>query len=450
MPGSRASGNRRLRRALGFWGLVAFGIGDILGAGIYALVGEIAKVAGNASWLAFGVALIVAGLTALSYAEMGSRFPMSGGEAHFCEQGLGSPKLALLTGWLVLCSGIVSMATVARAFAGYVLEWFSISSPPASAAVAVAFLTAIAVVNLWGIRQTSRLNIVSTIVEASGLLFVLLTGVVFLTGDAGSGASPARPPEVPEGLRETVGAAGWTGVFQAAVLAFFAFIGFEDMVNVAEEVRHPRRNLPLAILVAMAVTGLLYMAVIAVATRVVPPAELGASRAPLLEVVTRTAPGMPPALFTAIALFAVGNTGLLNLVTASRLLYGMSNQKLIPDWFSALHPEYRTPHRATGAILITGIILAASGSLAFLAGTTSILILTVFLSVNASLVAVKTTRRHQVPPHDGFRVPVFFPVVAIISCVVLGAFVPLESLSRGLVLLAIGIILLALQPRSRS
>ena len=433
---------RKLRRVLGFWALVAFGVGDILGAGVYALVGEIAGVAGQASWVAFGVALAVAGVTALSYAELGSRFPKSGGEAHFCEQGMGSPNLALLTGWLVLCSGIVSMATVARAFAGYSLELFDVSAPAALTVMAVLFLIGIALINLWGIRQTSNLNIFFTIVEASGLILVLVAGTVYLSRLGGGDVMEAVPAT--KGIAETV---GWTAVFQAAALAFFAFIGFEDMVNVAEEVKDPRRTLPAAILVAMAATGLLYMGVIAVATRVVPPEELSASKAPLLEVVVRAAPDVPPILFTAIALFAVANTGLLNFVTTSRLLYGMARQSLIPQWFAALHPKTHTPHRATIAVLIVAIALAASGTLSFLAGTTAILILAVFLSVNLSLLAVKTYRRRYAAPHDGFRVPTVFPAVATVSCVALGAFVPAESFYRALILLATGLILMALRSR---
>ena len=139
---------QRLKRVLGFWALVAFGVGDILGAGIYVLIGEIAGIAGHASWVAFGVALIVAGLTALSYAELGSRFPKSGGEAQFCQQGLGSPGLALMTGWLVLSSGIVSLATVARAFAGYALALFEVSAPLALIGMAVVFLFGIATINV--------------------------------------------------------------------------------------------------------------------------------------------------------------------------------------------------------------------------------------------------------------------------------------------------------------
>lgn len=435
------------RRSLGFWALVAFGVGDILGAGIYALVGEIAKVAGHASWVAFLVALVVAGITALSYAELSSRFPRSGGEAYFCERALGSPRLALMTGWLVLCSGVVSMATIARAFGGYFLEFMEVDTPLTLTFVSAAFLVVIGAINFWGIRQTSVLNIFFTLIEAAGLFIVLAVGWRFLAGTGGV-AEVATPTPIPTAADTVVTEwVSWTAILQAGALAFFAFIGFEDMVNVAEEARNPRRNLPAAILVSVAVTGGLYLLAIHVATSVVDPATLGESKAPLLEVVNRASPEFPSWVFAAIALFAVGNTALLNFVTASRLLYGMSGQKLIPAWFGALHARTRTPHRAIVTILIVTITLAMTGTLSFLAGTTSLLILLVFVAVNASLIATKTVRRTQLPDHEGFETPLAFPILALASCLALIAFVPLESFYRGFVLVAIGFVLLSIQGR---
>ena len=431
-PDRNSGDGPELRRALGFWALVAFGVGDILGAGIYALVGEIAAIAGHASWVAFGVALFAAGLTALSYAELGGRFPNSGGEARFCQTGFGSAALALMIGWLVLCSGVVSMATVARAFAGYLLETLAIHSAMATSITAALFLVSIALVNCWGIRQTSTVNIAFTLVEASGLGIVLVTGLHFLLGPAGQAQAP------PPGTTEVFHTMGGAAILQAAALAFFAFIGFEDMVNVAEEVKHPRRTLPRAILVAVAFAGILYMLVIAVAVRVVPPAELGQSQAPMLEVVTRAAPSIPPLLFTLIALFAVANTGLLNLVTASRLLYGMAGQDLIPAWFRRLHPATLTPHRATAAILVVAVILTVSGTLPFLAGTTSVLILAVFLAVNGALLCLRTFRRDQLGKWRGFQVPLILPLVALLSCLALMAFAPAGSLLRASILVGVG------------
>ena len=422
--------DHKLRRSLGLFALIAYGVGDILGAGIYALVGKIAGIAGPASWLAFCVALLVAALTALSYAELGRRFPRSGGESYFCQQAFRSPAFALLIGWLVLCSGIVSLATVSRALAGYLLQLFT-ASPPASIefATILLFLVVLGGINFWGIGQSSKANIVCTIVEASGLMLVIAVGIAFITRNV-----PA------ETATETIPAAwpAWTAIGQAAAVAFFAFIGFEDMVNVAEEVRSPKRNMPIAIIAALLIAGTIYIAVVSVATAVVPAGELAASQAPLLAVVQRAAPAIPAWLFTAIALFAVANTGLLNFIMASRLLYGMSQQGLVPGWLGQVHSKTQTPHWSIAIVFLAAFALAVSGTLVYLAGTTSVLLLIVFLSVNIALVEIKRRSRGL---RRGFRVPVVIPITAAAASAVLIFFVPPQSLLSAAIVIALGILL---------
>ena len=432
---------RTLKPTLGFWALTIYGVGDILGAGIYALVGEIAAVAGAQSSIAFAVALVVAGLTGLSYAELGGRFPKSGGEAHFCERAFGSPDLALFVGWLVLCSGIVSMATMSRAFAGYALQFLPGAIPFVEPAAAGLILCVLAGINFWGIRQSSMLNIVFTAIEFAGLVIVIVVGVMFLTNSAPPSPESATPIEATPVMQP------WIGVLQGAALAFFAFIGFEDMVNVAEEVKQPKRTIPAAIVTALIVSGAVYMLVVWIATSVVAPADLAASKAPLLEVVKRAAPAFPPILFTVIAIFAVSNTGLLNFITASRLLYGMSNQRLAPQWLARVHPTTRTPSRSILVVLLTAIALAWSGTLQFLAGTTSFLVLLIFLSVNLALLRVRYSKSL---PSSGFRVPIVVPIVAAITSVALVFFLPVESFHRVFVLLGIGLVLVFVRRFSTS
>ncbi|MBW2548732.1 MAG: amino acid permease, partial [Deltaproteobacteria bacterium] len=290
----------QLRRSLGFWALVFYGVGDILGAGIYALVGKVAGVAGSASWAAFAVALFVAGLTALTYAELGGRFPRSAGESFFTEQAFGRPSLALIVGWVVLCSGILSLATVSVAFGGY-MSGLVPGLPPSVTVVGILLL--LAAINFRGMRESSTTNIIATMVELTGLLIVIIVGALFL----------AEEPQA--GISETIAASSevsWDSIARGAALSFFAFIGFEDMVNVAEEVKDPERNMPRAILVALVVTGFVYLLVVVIATSVVPPAVLEQSEAPLLAVVQRSTDAVPDRLFSLIALFAVANTGLLN------------------------------------------------------------------------------------------------------------------------------------------
>jgi APA family basic amino acid/polyamine antiporter len=417
------SNPHQLRRSLGFWALVFYGVGDILGAGIYALVGKVAGVAGSASWAAFAVALLVAGLTALSYAELGGRFPRSAGEAFFTEQAFGRPGLALVVGWVVLCSGILSLATVSVAFGGYLGGL--VPGLPSSVAVA-GILLLLAAINFRGMRESSTANIVATMVELTGLLIVIVMGALFLAED----------PQA--GIHQTVAAGGevsWHGIARGAALSFFAFIGFEDMVNVAEEVKDPERNMPRAILVALCVTGIVYLMVVIIATSVVPPATLAESEAPLLSVVQRSTDVVPDRLFALIALFAVANTGLLNFIMGSRLVYGMSRQGLLPSAFGRVHSTRRTPHIAIATVLAVALLLALSGTLTYLAGTTSLLLLTVFFTINASLIVIK---RRQREPLRTFCAPRVVPVAGALTCLALMPFVPRSSLLTAAIILALG------------
>jgi len=414
-----------LKRSLGFWAIVAFGVGDILGAGIYALIGKISGIAGAYSWLSFLVALVVAGFTALSYAELSGRIPKSAGEAAFIEAGFRKPWFSLLIGWLVLCSGIVSMATVSRAFAGYVHPFLQAVPVPA---VILVFLIGFGLVNFWGIRQSSGVNIVCTITEFTGLLIVLAVGVRYwMQGSAG----PAAPAATIE----------WPSIFQAGALAFFAFIGFEDMVNVAEEAKEPEKNLPRAILTALALAGALYIVIAVLAVSIVPPGILAASPSPLLDVVRTAEPRFPVKGFTLIAVFAISNTALLNFVMASRLVYGMAQQKLLPSFLGRVHPSRRTPHMAIAAVLAVAVVLALSGDLAFLAGTTSTLLLSVFAAVNGSLLLIK--RRDS--SGGSFHVPHLVPALGIAASLGLLAFVPRASFITASVITAIGLGILGLR-----
>lgn len=428
-----AAGNQtKLRRSLGFWALVIYGVGDILGAGIYALVGKVAGVAGHASWLSFLVAFGVATFTALTYAELGGRFPRSSGESWFVEQAFGSRRFALAVGWVVLCSGVLSLATMSLAFAGYLSGLVPGISTTGGV---VGILVLLAFINFRGIRESSNANIVATSIELAGLLMVIVLGAVFLAGPGevdSARAVEASPPT------------DWSSIARGGALAFFAYVGFEDMVKVAEEVRDPERNLPRAIIVSLIVTGVVYLLVVVVATLVVDPSTLGGSDAPLLEVVRRAEPRVPDSLFGVIALFAVANTALLNFIMGSRLLYGMARQGLLPAWLGAVHPARRTPHWSILTILGAALVLAASGSLTHLAGTTSLLLLVVFLTLHLSLIAVK---RAAPRPRRTFCVPLAVPIVGVLTCAALMPFVPERSILTGAVILGLAGILVVFRGR---
>ena len=423
-----ASDRPQLRRTLGFWALLFYGIGDILGAGIYALVGKVAGAAGSASWAAFAVALFVAALTALAYAELGGRFPRSAGESFFAQQAFDRPALALVVGWVVLCSGVLSLSTVSVAFGGYMTGL--VPGLPSWVTV-IGILCLLAAVNFRGIRESSAANVVATMVELTGLLIVIIAGAVFLGGNTETSV---------EATLEAGRFVSATSIAQGAALGFFAFIGFEDMVNVAEEVKDPSRNLPRAILAALAITGIVYLLVILIATTVVAPSVLATSEAPLLTVVRASTDAVPDRLFTVIALFAVANTGLLNFVMASRLIYGMSRQGLLPAAFGSIHATRRTPHVAILAVLAVALLLALSGTLTYLAGTTSLLLLLVFFTVNVSLLAVK---RRQPSAPGTFSIPRVVPVLAALSCLALMPFVPRGSVLTAAVVIALGVVIVA-------
>ena len=420
-----------LRRSLGFRALTIYGIGDILGAGIYALIGGVTAAAGTAGWLSFVIAMCVAGLTGLSYAELVSRYPHSGGESAFCLEAFKSPRLSFLMGWLVLWSGMVSMSAVAHACADYVNEFADVSKWP----IWVVFLGGVAAVNFWGIRQSSAANIAFTIIEASGLLLVIVAGVWFLW--SGGAAPDGDAPEA-------AGQPALWGVMSGAALAFYAFIGFEDMVNVAEEVHEPQRAFPRAIITAMLVCGAVYAAVSLVAVAVVPPRELAESDGPLLDVIRRAAPNVPESLFTLIALVAVANTGLLNAVMGSRLIFGMARKRLLPGWLAVVHSRTATPHRAVLLVLGIGLVLVFTGALPQLAATTSLLLLIVFIVVNASLIRIRSRDGRLA---GAFSVPLVIPVLAIPVSGGLIVFVKPESLVLGLAIIATGALLAALRGR---
>lgn len=424
-PDSDGVETESLKRVFGLTTLVIYGVGDILGAGIYAVVGKIAGLSGTMVWASFLCAMLVAALTALSYAELGSRLPKSGGVAYFIHSAFRNEWLSMLVGWLMFCTCLVSMATLSIAFSGY-LNAFAPVLP--TWAIVIALFAGLAFVNFRGMKESSALNIFCTTLEVSGLIIVILVSASFLL----SGNSTAAAPPVPGA------AVGINAILQGAALAFYAFIGFEDIVNVAEEVKNPERNVPRAILLALAIAGVIYVLVSWLATQVMSPAELSASGAPLLDVVKRAQPNFPPLVFTVIALFAVLNTALLNFVTASRLLFGMSREGLLPAWLGKLHPERLTPHRTFLVILPIAILLALSGTLQFLAGTTATLIMAMFCLVNLSLLVIK--RRE--PQVEGFQIPVPIPALALGSNLILIAFASQASHLLALAFTVIGLLLI--------
>lgn len=425
----RSESSEGLKRNLGLFALIAYGIGDILGAGIYALIGKVAGLAGNGCWLAFVFSFVVALLTGLSYAELGSRYPRSAGASLYSLKAFNQPLLSYFVGFLVLMSGAVSMATVSHAFAGY----FRVVLPEIPTwTVILLFLGALTVINFWGIHESSLTNIVCTMVEISGILIVIAAG---LKGFGKVNYFEMAPPG-----REISSHA----FFQAGILAFYAFVGFEDIANVAEETHEPAKSMPRAILASLGVVAIFYILTALAAVSIVPPSELAASSAPLMLVVEKAFPWIPRSLFTLIALFAVTNTALVNFIMGSRLLYGMAKEGLVPLWIARVHPKRHTPYRAIGLVLLIAIALALTGTLVVLAQSNSLILLIVFSIMNLSLMAIKL--RANQPSSVSFQIPILIPLLGALSCFFLIFHVASRAWVTVLFLLFLGLLFYVLVP----
>jgi basic amino acid/polyamine antiporter, APA family len=393
-----------LKRAISRNMLLLFVVGDVLGAGIYALVGTIGDRVGGAIWASFVLAIVLAFFTAVAYAELVTKYPQAAGAALYVNKAFGVPFVTFMVAFAVMCSGLGSASTLARAFGGdYLAEFISVPT----VLVAFAFLVVVAAVNSRGIGESVKVNVGFTLIELSGLLLVVVIGGAALLDGVGD---PGRALEIKEGE------ALLPAVMAGAGLAFYAMIGFEDSVNVAEEARDPQRNYPRALFGGLLIAGLVYLAVSVVASMAVPTDKLAASDGPLLEVVQLGPLAVNTKLFAAIALFAVANSALINMIMASRLLYGMSVQGIVPRAFSKVLPERRTPWVAIAFTTLLAMILVSTGDLSTLADMTVLLLLTVFALVNVSVLVL----RRDAVDHDHYRAPTVLPLVgAVVSIAVM-------------------------------
>ncbi|MFC5805527.1 APC family permease [Streptomyces formicae] len=421
-----------LKRAIGPKLLILFVIGDILGTGIYATTGKVAGKVGGALWLPFLIGFIVAIMTAASYVELVGKYPKAAGAALYTQKAFRVPFLTFIVAFMVMCSGLSSASAAARAFSGdYFLE-FTDAVPPTL--IAILFILALAALALRGVSESVKTNVVLTIVELTGLVIILGIGAwAVLTG----GGEPSRLGDFEA---QGTGYALLTSVLGATALGFFAFVGFEDSVNMAEETKDPVRTFPRAIFLGVAVTGTIYVLVALVSSLLVDYRVLETSSGPLLEVVKAGGVDFPPKLFALIALFAVTNSALINIMMASRLCYGLANEKVLPRGMGRVLRTRRTP--VTGIIFVTliAIGLVSTGGIEGLGDTTAFLLLCVFAVVN---VAVLVLRKDHVE-HRHFRTPTILPVLGAITSVILAS--PLSERGsdvyiRAGVLIAIGIVL---------
>jgi amino acid transporter len=392
-----------LKRGIGPWLLLFFVLGDIVGAGIYALVGEVGALVGGAIWTAFLTAFFLAIFTASSYAELVTKYPRAGGSATYVNNAFRNPFVSFMVAFAVMASGITSACTLTLAFSGDYLAQF-ISVPIIGAALV--FMVLVGLINFYGISESVRINVILTCVEITGLVLIVVIGAAALAGGHGD---PGRAFEFKEGTSVL------TALLAGTVLAFYALIGFDDSVNVAEETQHPSRNYPRAIFGALLLAGFVYLLVTFTASMVVPTATLADSSGPLLEVVKAGPIAIPTQLFAAIALLAVSNGALINMIMASRIIYGMGDQGVMPTVFSRVHPGRRTPWVSiVFTTIIALLVLIAIGrndeALALLGSTTVVLLLIAFVMVN---IAVLVLRQDEVG-HEHFRTPTIFPILGAV------------------------------------
>jgi APA family basic amino acid/polyamine antiporter len=373
-----------LKRGMGLFHLTMYGVGLILGAGIYVLIGEAAGLAGDSVWIAFVLGSVVALFAGLSYAELSSIFPKAAAEYTFIKNAFKNNFFAFIIGWLTAITSMIMAATVALGFGGYFSEFLNIPIT-ISAIVLIGILS---IVNFIGIRESSWANTIFTIIEVSGLILVIIIGFTI------SEPEPVNYFESPT---------GFTGIIIAFVLIFFAFIGFEDMANVAEEVRNPKKVIPRAIILSVMISGIIYVLVSLAVVRVINWEDLSLSAAPLADVAKRGLGVQGHIVFSGIALFAITNTVLITLVAGSRMIYGMAREKSFPNILAKVHSKTKTPWMAIIVIMLISIGFSFIGDIVIVANITVFAVVITFAAVNLTVIVLRYTEPNI---ERKFRVPI--------------------------------------------
>lgn len=385
-----------LKRTLSLPMMVLYGLGTTIGAGIYALIGEIAGVAGYFAPISFLLASMMAGLTAISFAELCSRFPQAAGAALYVKQGFSSNRLSIIVGLLVISAGLVSAAALVNGFVGYLNQFVNIDRNLAVVLVALLLGT----IAVWGIAESVTLAALITLIEIGGLLTIVVVG------SEGLFSFSERWIE----LIPSLDVESWSGIYLGTILSFYAFIGFEDMVDVAEEVRSVKRTLPIAILLTLGITTLIYMLLMTTAVLSIPPSELANSKAPLAYLYEFHT-GETATAISIIGMFAIINGALIQIIMASRVLYGLSSRGQLPKFLAFLNSRTRTPVIATALATTFVLILALIGQLSSLAEATSLIMLTIFSMVNLALWRIK---QRDPTPNDAMVFPIWIPMTGFI------------------------------------
>ena len=428
VDGSAEARPRELRRVLGPGLLLLFIVGDVLGAGVYAVTGTMAGTVGGIVWLPFLLAFVVAALTAFSYLELVTQYPQAAGAALYAHKAFGIHLVTFLVAFAVVCSGIASASTSANVlsqnlFGGLEANgWGGTPDDGVVTGVALGFIVLLALINLRGVGESVKFNVVLTLVEVTALCIVIAIGLaVMARGDADLAEVMVFTDVGDKGL--------FLAVTAATSIAFFAMVGFEDSVNMVEETKDPERAFPRTMLTGLGIAVILYMLVAVSVVAVLTPSELAGIRESegraLLDVVEKGSPGFPiDRVFPFLAVFAVANTALINMLMASRLVYGMARQDVLPRPLGKVLPGRRTPWAAIGftTLLAVGLIWyvasdPGSNIVANLSSTTAFLLLCVFAVVNVACTVLRARRPTEA--RATFTSPGPLPVVAALSCVFL-------------------------------
>jgi len=413
-----------LKRRMGLFQLTMYGVGLILGAGIYVLIGEAVGFAGDSVWIAFVLGSIVALFAGLSYAELSALFPKAAAEYVFIKKAFRNNFFAFVIGWLTAITSIITAATVALGFGGYFAEFFEVPIIIS----AIGLIGILSLVNFIGIRESAWTNTIFTIIEAGGLILIIIIGFTVLN---------------PEPVNYTESPSGFTGIAIAFVLIFFAFIGFEDMANVAEEVKNPKKTIPRAIILSVLISGILYILVSLAVVRVVNWEELATSSAPMAMVAERGLGSEAHIILSSIALFAITNTVLITLVAGSRIFYGMAREKVFPSLLEKIHFKTKTPWVAVLVILITSVGFTFIGDIVIVANITVFAIVITFASVNLAVIVLRYTepdieRKFKVPLNVG-KFPIL-PLFGLGISVYMALQFEIEIILAGLAIIVSGAI----------
>lgn len=426
---AREAESPHLKRAVGPFLLLFFIVGDMIGGGIYALVGTVGAETGGAIWTAFLLALVLAVFTAVAYAELVTKYPRAGGAASYVNRAFRTPFLSFMIAFMVVLSGITSASALSLAFGrDYLSEFVTLPI----VLVALVLVTLVSLLNFRGIQESLRVNVIFTSVEVLGLLLIVVIGVAAVASGTGDVSRAVQ--------FNAEGGGAATVILAGAVIAFYALIGFEDSVNLAEETRDPARTFPKVLFTGLLLAGIIYLLVTGVAAMAVPTAQLTdpeAETTALLQVAQTGPLAVPTWLFALIGLLAISNGVLLNLIMASRLIYGMADQGVMPSICSRIHATRRTPFVAIIIVFLLAVGLISTGDVTTLASATVVLLLLVFISVNVAVIYLKRDR----VDHDHFSAPAFIPVIGIAVCI--GLLTQVELATYGLVagLLVLGAVL---------